>query len=61
VREALRRALTLSGSGLGPAIVRRAEASGGSVEARNAPGGRALLRVSFGMPPDLIALASLEA
>ena len=39
----------LSGSGLGLAIVRQAaEACGGSVEAQNAPGGGALLRVSFG-------------
>ena len=42
----------LSGSGLGLAIVRQAaEACGGSVEAHNAPGGGALLRVSFG--PDV--------
>jgi two-component system sensor histidine kinase MprB len=41
----------LSGSGLGLAIVRQAaEACGGSVEGRNAPGGGALLRVSFGAP-----------
>jgi two-component system, OmpR family, sensor histidine kinase MprB len=39
----------LSGSGLGLAIVRQAaESSGGFVEARNADGGGALLRVSFG-------------
>jgi two-component system sensor histidine kinase MprB len=39
------------GSGLGLAIVRQAaEASGGFAEARNAPGGGALLRVSFGEP-----------
>jgi two-component system sensor histidine kinase MprB len=39
----------LAGSGLGLAIVRQAaEAGGGSVEAQNAPGGGALLRVSFG-------------
>src|SRR5207302_4975712 len=39
----------LPGSGLGLAIVRQAaEACGGSVEAQNAPGGGALLRVSFG-------------
>ncbi|MDX6648913.1 MAG: two-component system, OmpR family, sensor histidine kinase MprB [Solirubrobacteraceae bacterium] len=38
-----------SGSGLGLAIVRQAaEAHGGFVEAANAPGGGALLRVSFG-------------
>jgi two-component system, OmpR family, sensor histidine kinase MprB len=37
------------GSGLGLAIVRQAaEAHGGSVEASNAPGGGALLRVNFG-------------
>ncbi|MEA2333496.1 MAG: two-component system, OmpR family, sensor histidine kinase MprB, partial [Thermoleophilaceae bacterium] len=41
----------LPGSGLGLAIVRQAaEAHGGSVEAGNAPGGGALLRVSFGTP-----------
>jgi two-component system sensor histidine kinase MprB len=45
------RARKLPGSGLGLAIVRQAaEASGGYVEARNAPGGGALLRVSFGAP-----------
>jgi two-component system sensor histidine kinase MprB len=39
----------LPGSGLGLAIVRQtAEASGGRTEAENAPGGGALLRVSFG-------------
>ena len=39
------------GSGLGLAIVRQAaEASGGFAEARNADGGGALLRVSFGAP-----------
>ncbi|HEX2414541.1 MAG TPA: HAMP domain-containing sensor histidine kinase [Thermoleophilaceae bacterium] len=39
----------MPGSGLGLAIVRQAaEAHGGSVEAANAPGGGALLRVSFG-------------
>jgi two-component system sensor histidine kinase MprB len=39
----------LPGSGLGLAIVRQAaEAHGGSVEAANAPGGGALLKVSFG-------------
>jgi two-component system sensor histidine kinase MprB len=38
-----------SGSGLGLAIVRQAaEAHGGFVEAANAPGGGAVLRVSFG-------------
>jgi two-component system sensor histidine kinase MprB len=41
----------LPGSGLGLAIVRQAaEASGGFAEAENAPGGGALLRVSFGPP-----------
>ncbi len=41
----------LPGSGLGLAIVRQAaEASGGFAEAQNAPGGGALLRVSFGPP-----------
>jgi two-component system, OmpR family, sensor histidine kinase MprB len=41
----------LPGSGLGLAIVRQAaEASGGYAEALNAPGGGALLRVSFGAP-----------
>jgi two-component system sensor histidine kinase MprB len=39
----------MPGSGLGLAIVRQAaEAHGGTVEAANAPGGGALLRVSFG-------------
>jgi two-component system sensor histidine kinase MprB len=39
----------LPGSGLGLAIVRQAaEAGGGFAEAQNAPGGGALLRVSFG-------------
>jgi two-component system sensor histidine kinase MprB len=39
----------LPGSGLGLAIVRQAaEAHGGEVEAGNAPGGGALVRVSFG-------------
>jgi two-component system sensor histidine kinase MprB len=43
----------LPGSGLGLAIVRQAaEASGGFAEAENAPGGGALLRVSFGPPMD---------
>jgi two-component system sensor histidine kinase MprB len=42
-------ARSLPGSGLGLAIVRQAaEAHGGSVEAANAPGGGALLRLSFG-------------
>jgi two-component system sensor histidine kinase MprB len=51
----------LSGSGLGLAIVRQAaEAGGGSVEARNAPGGGALLRVSFGAPVELTTVVSSE-
>ena len=42
-------ARSLPGSGLGLAIVRQAaEACGGFAEARNAPGGGALLRVGFG-------------
>ena len=41
----------MPGSGLGLAIVRQAaEAHGGRVEAGNAAGGGALLRVSFGEP-----------
>jgi two-component system, OmpR family, sensor histidine kinase MprB len=52
----------LSGSGLGLAIVRQAaEACGGSVEARNAPGGGALLRVSFGAPVEFNAVVGSEA
>jgi two-component system, OmpR family, sensor histidine kinase MprB len=44
----------MSGSGLGLAIVRQAaEAHGGFVTAENAPGGGALLRVSFGPPLEL--------
>jgi two-component system sensor histidine kinase MprB len=43
------RARQLPGSGLGLAIVRQAaEACGGYAQAGNAPGGGALLRVSFG-------------
>jgi two-component system sensor histidine kinase MprB len=39
----------MPGSGLGLAIVRQAaEAHGGWVEATNAPGGGALVRISFG-------------
>jgi two-component system sensor histidine kinase MprB len=48
------RARKLPGSGLGLAIVRQAaEACGGYAEAANAPGGGALLRVSFGAPAPL--------
>jgi two-component system, OmpR family, sensor histidine kinase MprB len=44
-------ARALPGSGLGLAIVRQAaEAHGGAVQAANATGGGALLRVSFGAP-----------
>lgn len=46
-----REARSKPGSGLGLAIVRQAaEAHGGSAAAANAPGGGALLRVSFGPP-----------
>jgi two-component system, OmpR family, sensor histidine kinase MprB len=46
----------LPGSGLGLAIVRQAaEAGGGFAEAQNAPGGGALLRVSFGPPVEFAA------
>jgi two-component system sensor histidine kinase MprB len=49
-----RDARKLPGSGLGLAIVRQAaEACGGFAEAQNAPGGGALLRVSFGAPVEL--------
>ncbi len=48
------RARELPGSGLGLAIVRQAaEAAGGFARAENAPGGGALLTVSFGAPLDL--------
>jgi two-component system sensor histidine kinase MprB len=44
-----KRARAKPGSGLGLAIVRQAaEAHGGFVEAANAPGGGALLRIGFG-------------
>ncbi|HTZ65022.1 MAG TPA: HAMP domain-containing sensor histidine kinase [Solirubrobacteraceae bacterium] len=52
------RARKLPGSGLGLAIVRQAaEAHGGYAEAANAPGGGALLRVSFGALIDLPAVS----
>jgi two-component system sensor histidine kinase MprB len=52
------RARKLPGSGLGLAIVRQAaEACGGYAEAANAPGGGALLRVSFGTPVGFGSLA----
>jgi two-component system, OmpR family, sensor histidine kinase MprB len=44
----------MPGSGLGLAIVKQAaEAHGGSAAATNAPGGGAVLEVSFGSPPKL--------
>ncbi len=47
-------ARSLPGSGLGLAIVRQAaEGGGGYARAENAPGGGALLRVSFGAPLEL--------
>ena len=49
----------LPGSGLGLAIVRQAaEAHGGSVQAGNAPGGGALLRISFGAADRAVAASS---
>jgi two-component system sensor histidine kinase MprB len=52
----------LGGSGLGLAIVRQAaEACGGSVEAQNAPGGGALLRVSFGPTVQFVPVVTSEA
>ena len=52
----------LPGSGLGRAIVRQAaEACGGFVEARNAEGGGALLRVGFGVVLGLGSAASPAA
>ncbi len=49
-------ARSMPGSGLGLAIVRQAaEACGGFAEAENAPGGGALLRVSFGAPVEFDA------
>jgi two-component system, OmpR family, sensor histidine kinase MprB len=55
-------ARALPGSGLGLAIVRQAaEAHGGEVQAANAPGGGALMRVSFGPPVRAQARASADA
>jgi two-component system, OmpR family, sensor histidine kinase MprB len=58
------RARNLPGSGLGLAIVRQAaEAGDGFARAENAPGGGALLRVSFGAPvgsPPAAAAAGLS-
>jgi two-component system sensor histidine kinase MprB len=49
------------GSGLGLAIVRQAaEAHGGFAEARNAPGGGALLRIGFGSRLELDAVVPSE-
>jgi len=48
------RARSTPGSGLGLAIVHQAaDAHGGFAQARNAPGGGALLRVGFGTPQDV--------
>jgi two-component system sensor histidine kinase MprB len=53
------RARKLPGSGLGLAIVRQAaESCGGYAEAQNAPGGGALLRVSFGPRVDFSPLSA---
>jgi two-component system sensor histidine kinase MprB len=55
-------ARALPGSGLGLAIVRQAaEAHGGQVQAANAPGGGALLQVSFGSTVRAQARASADA
>jgi len=55
-------ARALPGSGLGLAIVRQAaDAHGGQVHAANAPGGGALLRVSFGPTVRAQAQASADA
>jgi two-component system, OmpR family, sensor histidine kinase MprB len=57
-----REARSKPGSGLGLAIVRQAaEAHGGSAEAHNAPGGGALLRVSFGPSLEIDRGAELDA
>jgi two-component system, OmpR family, sensor histidine kinase MprB len=55
----------MPGSGLGLAIVRQAaEAHGGSASAANAPGGGALMRVSFGRPaaagPEVVPLLAAD-
>ena len=50
------------GSGLGLAIVRQAaEAHGGFVQASNAPGGGALMRITFGPAEQLGEEASEES
>ena len=55
-------ARAMPGSGLGLAIVRQAaEAHGGQVQAANAPGGGALLSVSFGPTVRAQAQASADA
>ncbi len=55
------RARELPGSGLGLAIVRQAaEACGGHAEAANAPGGGALLKVSFGEPVQIGSVSRAE-
>jgi len=52
----------LPGSGLGLAIVRQAaEACGGFAEARNAAGGGALLRVSFGAAEEISPYVTRES
>jgi two-component system sensor histidine kinase MprB len=57
-----REARSKPGSGLGLAIVRQAaEAHDGSAEASNAPGGGALLRVSFGKPLEIEGAYATEA
>ncbi|HEY5261079.1 MAG TPA: HAMP domain-containing sensor histidine kinase, partial [Solirubrobacteraceae bacterium] len=54
------RARKLPGSGLGLAIVRQAaEAHSGYVKAENAPGGGAIVRVSFGAPVGIGSRASV--
>ena len=57
-----REARSKPGSGLGLAIVRQAaEAHGGSAEAHNAPGGGALLKVSFGPSLEIDRGVELDA